>query len=61
MTGGVQARARPGAEGSWTDHVEWTSRAHARAAPEAAMTQAKLVPFIEAIKAGTMCLRGQRS
>jgi len=43
-----------GADGGWTDHVEWESLALARQAMEQAMQEPALAPFMKAVDPETM-------
>jgi hypothetical protein len=55
--GFVSRRLSRGPDGTWTDHVEWTSLAHAEAAADAIMKDPAAGPFLAAIDPATIVMR----
>jgi antibiotic biosynthesis monooxygenase (ABM) superfamily enzyme len=55
--GFVSRRLSRGEDGTWTDHVEWSSMADAVAASEALMADPAALPFLQAIDPATISMR----
>ena len=56
-SGFVSRRLSRGADGIWTDHVEWASLAEAEAAAGALMNDPAAEPFLAAIDPATIAMR----
>ena len=55
--GFVSPRLSRGADGTWTDHVEWSSLAEAEAAARAILSDPAAGPFLAAIDPSTIVMR----
>jgi hypothetical protein len=58
--GFVSRRLSKGADGTWTDHVVWTSLAEAEAAAARIMEAPAATPFLMSIDPGSIVMRHER-